>query len=96
MATIDSRTWSLSERLRRSRLFAGLEQEQMARALGVARNTVSNWERGRSEPPASSFVRWASLVGVPLEWLAEGVDAPLGDLPALSMDVDTAQLVMHD
>jgi len=70
---IENETWTLTDRLRKSRLLAGLEQAEIAAALGVARNTVSNWEHGRSEPPASAFVRWSRATGVPLEWLAEGV-----------------------
>ncbi|WP_096359409.1 helix-turn-helix domain-containing protein [Microbacterium sp. TPU 3598] len=75
MTLMDNPTWTLVDRLRKSRLLAGLEQAQIADALGVARNTVSNWERGRSEPSATYFVRWAHATGVTLDWLAEGVNA---------------------
>ena len=73
MTILDNATWTLVERLRKSRMLADLDQDQIASAIGVARNTVSNWERGRSEPSASAFVRWARVTGVTLEWLAEGV-----------------------
>lgn len=65
----------LRKRLRVSRLLAELEQDEMAAAIGVSRGTVSNWERGRSEPGATYFVRWARVTGVTLEWLAESVNA---------------------
>lgn len=55
-----------------SRVGAGLDQQTMADALGVNRATVSMWETGRTEPSASKFVRWAELVGQPLDWLAQG------------------------
>ncbi len=71
---LDNPTWTLVDRLKKSRLLAGLEQGQIADALGIARNTVSNWENGRSEPSASAFVRWARVTGVSLDWLAEGVE----------------------
>ena len=75
---IENPTWTLSERLRRSRLLAGLEQAEVAAQLGVARATVSTWETGKTEPSASNFVRWAAITGQPLEWLAEGVSRSVG------------------
>lgn len=73
MTMVDNPTWTLSERLKRSRLLAGLDQKDIAERLGVNRSTVSFWESGHTEPSASNFVRWAAVTGQPLEWLAEGV-----------------------
>ena len=73
MTIIDNPAWTLVDRLKKSRLLAGLEQTEIAETVGVARNTVSNWETGKSEPSASAFVRWARATGVSLDWLAEGV-----------------------
>ena len=60
---------ALSKRLRMARIGADLDQAQIAERLGVGRNTVSNWETGRSEPSATHFVQWSLVCGVPLEWL---------------------------
>lgn len=68
-------TWTLADRLRKSRMLADIEQGDIAERIGVARTTVSNWENGRSEPSATYFVRWSQEVEVSLEWLAEGVCA---------------------
>lgn len=67
----DTALGTLSQRLRASRLLAGLEQAEIAQRLGVARTTVSTWEQGKTEPSATHFVRWAQITGQPLEWLAE-------------------------
>ena len=67
--------WALDRRLKAARERAGIDQLDMAARLGVARTTVSNWERGVSEPNVTQFVQWAELTGTPLEWLAEGVHA---------------------
>ncbi len=72
---LDNPTWTLVDRLRKSRILADLDQGQVADLIGVARNTVSNWERGRSEPTVTYFVRWANATGVTLDWLAAGVNA---------------------
>lgn len=85
MTMIENPAWTLTDRLRRSRLLAGLEQGDIAARLGVARTTVSAWETGKTEPSASNFVRWAAIVGQPLEWFAEGVnDATPAEAGAVS------------
>ena len=71
-------TFTVGELLKKARIDAGLDQGQLARALGVARNTVSNYETGRSIPTLDVAVNWARVTGVPLEWLAEGVVRPEG------------------
>lgn len=63
----------LAKRLRIARQLCDLDQAQMAAMLGVARTTVSTWERGETEPSATNFVHWAQITGQPLEWLAEGI-----------------------
>ncbi|MFI8634003.1 helix-turn-helix domain-containing protein [Microbacterium sp. NPDC077663] len=90
MTIIDNATWTAYDRLRKARMLADLDQTQMAAALGVARNTVSNWERGINEPPASAFVRWADVTGVSIEWLAASYrnDAETTTAPAEARAVE--------
>jgi len=87
-------TWPLPDRLRKSRQLAGLDQDDLARALGCARTTISNWENGHTELSASHFVRWARMTGVSLEWLAAGVEGDTGSAGAPSwhepLDVNAA------
>jgi transcriptional regulator with XRE-family HTH domain len=72
---IDDATWTVSDRFKRARILAGLDQAAVARALGVSRQAISSWEQGHTEPSASSFVRLARLTGQPLDWFADGVNA---------------------
>lgn len=74
MTLMNDTKLDLAKRLRTARLLADLEQADIAERLGVARQTVSGWERGVSEPSATHFVRWAKETGQPLEWLAGGID----------------------
>ena len=48
---------------------AGLSQEQAAEALGVSRQTVSNWETGKSYPDIVSVIRMSDLYAVSLDRL---------------------------
>jgi transcriptional regulator with XRE-family HTH domain len=56
---------------------------EMARVLGVHRNTIVNYLTGRTEPPRSVLVAWALRCGVPLYWLMTG-EEPDPDDPATS------------
>ena len=51
----------IGSKIRQSRTEAGLTQEQAAEALGVSRQTISNWENERSYPDILSVLRMSSL-----------------------------------
>ena len=38
----------IGQKLKSARTSAGLTQEEVAEALGVSRQTISNWENGRT------------------------------------------------
>ena len=65
--------WTLGDRLRKAREFAGLEQGELAEQIGISRGTVSNYELGHGQrPPKRLVVRaWAEATGVPLDWFLE-------------------------
>lgn len=71
MSTI---TWTLGELLSKARRAAGFDQIQLAERVGVARNTISNYETGRAVPQFDVVVRWAHATGTPLEFFAHGVE----------------------
>lgn len=47
----------LVERLKEARNNKGLKQQEVADQLGIKANTISNWERGRTEPDIDTFVK---------------------------------------
>jgi transcriptional regulator with XRE-family HTH domain len=50
-----------------------MTQAFVAEALGVSRQTVSNWENGRADPGASNLIVLAKLYGISAgELLKEG------------------------
>lgn len=62
----------IGKKLKQARAQAGLTQEQAAEALFVSRQTVSNWETGKSLPDVLSAVRCGQLYGVSLDELLKG------------------------
>lgn len=50
----------------------GLSQEELADAVYVTRQTVSNWETGKSYPDIKSLLLLANFFGVSLDFLVKG------------------------
>lgn len=76
----------LHHRLRLAREEAGLEQEELAQIMSVARNTISNCENGHHTPREITLKAWAMACGVDIEWLRTGrtlhYPGPDGCIPA--------------
>ena len=62
----------LRHRLRIAREFAGLEQEELAQKMGVSRNTITNYEKGKVAPRKIVLNAWAWHCGVSLDWINTG------------------------
>lgn len=50
----------------RSRADAGLSQDRVAKALGVSKKTVQNWESGEASPNFRMALEWFDALGVPM------------------------------
>lgn len=64
----------VKHRLRIAREFAGLDQDQLAEAIGVSRTTVGNAERGIVKPRKITINAWALACGVPASWITTGAE----------------------
>ncbi len=53
----------------------GLTQEAAAEALGVSRQTISNWENGRTYPDILSVIRMSDVYAVSLDRLLKEEDS---------------------
>ena len=53
----DGMPMEIGAKLRQARIAAGLTQEQTAEALGVSRQSISNWENEKNYPDIVSVVR---------------------------------------
>ncbi len=54
----------LIELLRETRMKKGLRQKDAADLLGVKHNTLSNWERGRSDIDIDTYISLCNMYGV--------------------------------
>lgn len=71
--------WRVSDRIRRAREYAGLEQRELAERAGISQATISSAETGRARPHRSTLVLIAAATGVSFDWLAD--DDPLDTGP---------------
>lgn len=84
-------------RMRIARENAGLDQGQLAELTGIARNTISNYEKGQTTRPNKAFVRLiAAALNVNQTWLETGEAGPvtgpgLSLVPALPQDDSNVQ-----
>lgn len=60
---------NIGAKIRNARNNAGLTQEQAAEALGVSRQTISNWENEKSYPDIISVVKMSDLYSISLDAL---------------------------
>ena len=75
----------IARNIKHTRLARGMNQEQLAEALGVTRQTVSNWERSASNPDLATLERIAAALQTDTAGLIYGVgqSTKLAGSPAL-------------
>lgn len=62
-----------------ARAYAGMDQEQLALASGIHRNTIGNYETGNVQRPKRIYCNaLADAMGVDREWLFTGEPLPPG------------------
>lgn len=62
----------VGERLKARRNELHLTQDQVAESLGITRQTMSNWENGRSYPDIERVIRLSELYALSLDELLKG------------------------
>ena len=66
----------IADKIKNARTIKKLTQEQVAEDLNVSRQTISNWENGKSLPDIVSIIRMSELYDLSLNELLKG-DATL-------------------
>lgn len=70
--SIEALTFDIHDRLHKSLRVSGHTTKTLGDALGVHRNTISNYLTGRSPLDRRTLIAWAFATGVPVEWLEHG------------------------
>ena len=74
----------LSKRIHELRGALGWSQVELARALNVSKQTVSNWENDNIQPSIDMLLRLAGVFGVTTDYLLGLEDVPRLDVSGLS------------
>lgn len=72
---------SFAENLRAIRKSRGLNQDQLAELLGVAKSTVSMYERGNRRPRLDQVAHMAQVLGVQVSDLMRTEESSAGAVP---------------
>jgi transcriptional regulator with XRE-family HTH domain len=72
---------TLGERLKFLRLAFGWSQKALASRLGVAQQSISNWEKDAVPPIGAARTHLALLLGIPWEALESGIGFRVPDAP---------------
>ena len=62
----------IDKKLKEARVNSGLTQEQVAEKIMVSRQTISNWENGKSLPDIISVMKMSDLYQISLDELLKG------------------------
>lgn len=65
----------LISRLRSARIDKNMKQQEVANILGIKPNTLSNWEKGRTEPDIDTFVKLCDIYEIDCASLLDDVYA---------------------
>lgn len=78
----------IGEQIRNARIKAGFTQEQAANAIGVSRQTISNWENEKTYPDIVSVVRMSEKYEISLDLLLKGENTENAYLEYLEKSTD--------
>ena len=70
----------IGSQIKSLRIARGFTQEQLAKALYVSRQTILNWEQGRTTPDAQSLLLLSALYGVTIDTLMKGDVQAMDDI----------------
>ncbi|MBO5130551.1 MAG: helix-turn-helix transcriptional regulator [Oscillospiraceae bacterium] len=83
----------LGQRISEMRALLGWNQVELARKLGVAKQTVSNWENENIQPSIEMLLRLSKIFGVSTDYLLGQDDVPRINMEGLP-DVVVAHLTL--
>ena len=87
----------LSEKLREVRLSRGMSQVELAKQLGVTKQSVSNWENDKIQPSVDMLVKIAQCLSVSTDYLLELDTKTYIEVTGLtSREISHIQMIIND
>lgn len=77
----------LNEQIKKCRTEMNLSQEELAEKIYVTRQSISNWENGKTYPDIHSLLLLSSLFGISLDQLVKG------DIEIMKKEIKEAEIV---
>lgn len=81
----------IGNKIKNARMQSGLTQEAAAEALGVSRQTISNWENGKTYPNIVSVIKMSDLYDISLDRLLKENSSESGYLDYLNESTDIVE-----
>lgn len=63
---------SIGQHIKEARLKAGITQAELANKLGIAYQSIGQWERGLRTPKIETLRKIAEVLGMDVNWLMNG------------------------
>lgn len=73
---------SIGKRIKISRQARGYTQQELADMIGVAKNTITGYEKGNREPDATRIIALSKALVFPIDWIIGNNDDTYSDLSA--------------
>ena len=87
----------LNQRIREVRQARGMSQVELARLLGVTKQSISNWENDNIQPSIEMLVKLARSLSVSADYLLWLEERQILDVSGLSSQaIGHLQLVIND
>jgi len=80
----------LNQRIRELRCACGWSQVELAKRLGLSKQTVSNWENDNIQPSIEMLVRLSKVFGVSTDYLLG-----LEQIPRLNIEGLPTEMIAH-
>ena len=87
----------LNIRIKELRISHGLTQVELAKALSVSKQAVSNWENNNIQPSIDMLMKISDYFGVSTDYLLGRSDIPLLDISGLALqEIAHIQMLISD
>ena len=77
----------IGNQIKQHRAALNLSQEELSEQIYVTRQTLSNWENGKTYPDVNSLLRLSDVFGVTLDELVKG------DIPKMKEQIKQSDII---